>query len=118
MATSIGFIGLGNMGNPMAGNVLKNGFPLTVYDKVPKTMENLVAAGAKGASSAKEVVDASEVVLTCLPGSPEVEDLYLGANGLLEIAKAGTVLVHLSSVQPSPQRKPEARAKAGGMLIR
>lgn len=115
MATSVGFIGLGNMGNPMATNILKNGFSLTVYDKVPKTMENLVAAGAKGASSAKEVVEASEVVLTCLPGSPEVEDLYLGAGGILEIAKAGSVLVDLSSVLPSTPRKLEARAKARGV---
>jgi 3-hydroxyisobutyrate dehydrogenase len=115
MATSVGFIGLGNMGNPMATNILKNGFSLTVYDKVPKTMENLVAAGAKGASSAKEVVEASEVVLTCLPGSPEVEDLYLGAGGILEIARAGSVLVDLSSVLPSTPRKLEARAKARGV---
>jgi 2-hydroxymethylglutarate dehydrogenase len=115
MATAIGFIGLGNMGNPMAANILKNGFTVTVFDKVPKTMENLVAAGAKAASSAKEVVDASEVVLTCLPGSPEVEDLYLGANGLLELAKAGSVLVDLSSVLPSTPRKLEARAKARGV---
>ena len=115
MATSVGFIGLGNMGNPMATNILKNGFPMTVFDKVPKTMENLVAAGAKGASSAKEVVDASEVVLTCLPGTPEVEDLYLGASGLLEIAKAGMALVDLSSVLPSTPRKLEARAKARGI---
>ena len=115
MATSVGFIGLGNMGNPMAMNILKNGFAMTVFDKVPKTMENLVAAGAKGASSAKEVLDASEVVLTCLPGTPEVEDLYLGASGLLEIAKAGTAHVDLSSVLPSTPRKLEARAKARGL---
>jgi len=115
MATSVGFIGLGNMGNPMAMNVLKNGFPMTVFDKVPKTMENLVAAGAKGASSAKEVVDASEVVLTCLPGSPEVEDLYLGASGLVEIAKYGSAFVDLSSVLPSTPRKVEARAKERGV---
>ena len=49
MAVSVGFIGLGNMGNPMAGNVLKNGFPMTVFDKNPKAMENLVKAGAKAA---------------------------------------------------------------------
>ena len=77
MAVAVGFIGLGNMGNPMAGNVLKSGFPLTVYDKNPKAMENLVRSGAKAAASAKEAVESAEVVLTSLPGSPEVEALYL-----------------------------------------
>src|SRR5687767_14900536 len=115
MAVSVGFIGLGNMGNPMASNVLKNGFPMTVFDLNPKAMENLVQAGAKGAASARQVVESAEVLLTCLPGSPEVEALYLGAGGLLELAKPGGVLVDLSSVLPSTPRKLEPRAKARGV---
>jgi 2-hydroxymethylglutarate dehydrogenase len=115
MAVSVGFIGLGNMGNPMASNVLKSGFPMTVFDKNPKAMENLIQAGAKGASSAKQVVDSAEVLLTCLPGSPEVEALYLDAGGLIELAKRGTVLVDLSSVLPSTPRKLEPRATARGV---
>ena len=115
MVVSVGFIGLGNMGNPMASNVLKNGFPLTVFDKNPKTMENLVQAGAKAAASAKQVIESAEVILTCLPGSPEVEGLYLDPGGLVELAKPGTVLVDLSSVLPSTPRKLEPRAKARGV---
>ena len=115
MAASVGFIGLGNMGNPMASNVLKNGYALTVFDKNAKAMQNLVEAGAKAASSAKQVIENAEVVLTCLPGSPEVEGLYLGAGGLLELAKTGTVLVDMSSVLPSTPRKLEARAKERGI---
>jgi 3-hydroxyisobutyrate dehydrogenase len=115
MAVSVGFIGLGNMGNPMAANVLKNGFPVTVFDKNPRTMENLVQAGAKAASSAKQVAESAEILLTCLPGSPEVEALYLEAGGLIEIAKSGTVLVDLSSVLPSTPRKLEPRATARGL---
>lgn len=115
MAVAVGFIGLGNMGNPMAGNVLKSGFPLTVYDKNPKTMENLVRSGAKGAASAKQVVESAEVVLTSLPGSPEVEALYLEAGGLIENAKPGSVLVDLSSVLPSTPRKLEPMARARGV---
>ena len=115
MAVSVGFIGLGNMGNPMASNVLKNGFPMTVFDKNPKTMENLVEAGAKAAASAKQVVESAEVILTCLPGSPEVEGLYLDQGGLVELAKPGTVLVDLSSVLPSTPRKLEPRAEARGV---
>ncbi|HKA45753.1 MAG TPA: NAD(P)-dependent oxidoreductase [Burkholderiales bacterium] len=115
MAIPAGFIGLGNMGNPMAGNVLKNGFPLTVYDKNPRTMENLLRSGAKGAASARQVAEAAEVVLTSLPGSPEVEALYLEPGGLVDVAKPGSVLVDLSSVLPSTPRKIEPRAKARGV---
>jgi 2-hydroxymethylglutarate dehydrogenase len=115
MAVSVGFIGLGNMGNPMAANVLKNGFPMTVFDKNPKAMENLVAAGAKGARSPKEVAESVEVLLSCLPGSPEVEDLYLGAGGVMAAAKAGNVIVDMSSVLPTTPRKLEPLAKARGV---
>jgi 3-hydroxyisobutyrate dehydrogenase len=115
MAVSVGFIGLGNMGNPMAANVLKNGFPVTVFDKNPRTMENLVQAGAKAASSAKQVAESAEILLTCLPGSPEVEALYLEAGGLIEFAKPGSALVDLSSVLPSTPRKLEPRATARGL---
>ena len=115
MAVSVGFIGLGNMGNPMAVNVLKAGFPMTVFDKNPQTMENLVQGGAKAAASAKQVVGSAEVVLTSLPGSPEVEEVYLAPGGLVELAKPGNVLVDLSSVLPSTPRKIEPRAKARGV---
>ena len=115
MAVSVGFIGLGNMGNPMASNVLKNGFPMTVFDQNPKTMESLVQAGTKAAASAKQVAESAEVILTCLPGSPEVEGLYLDQGGLVELAKPGTVLVDLSSVLPSTPRKLELHAKARGV---
>jgi len=115
MAVSVGFIGLGNMGNPMAGNVLKNGFPVTVFDKNPKAMENLVKAGATAGASARQVVESVEVLLTCLPGSPEVEELYLGPGGLVERAKPGNVLVDMSSVLPSTPRKLEPLARARGV---
>ena len=115
MAVSVGFIGLGNMGNPMAGNILKSGFPVTVFDKNPKAMENLVQAGAKAGASARQVVENVEVLLTCLPGTPEVETLYLEPGGLVELAKPGNVLVDLSSVLPSTPRKIEPRARARGV---
>ena len=70
MTIAVGFVGLGNMGNPMALNVLRNGFPLTVFDLNPKAMQNVVDAGAKGASSAAGVLANCEVLLTCLPGTP------------------------------------------------
>src|SRR5713101_7452589 len=115
MALSVGFIGVGNMGNPMAGNVLKAGFSMTVFDMNPKATENLIQAGAKRAASAQETVDASEVVLTSLPASPDVEAMYLDKGGLVERAKPGTILIDLSSVLPSTPRKIEPKAKARGV---
>jgi len=115
MAPSVGFIGVGNMGNPMAGNVLKAGFPMLVFDLNPKAMENLIQGGARRASSAQEVVESSEIVLTSLPASPDVEAMYLESGGLVERAKPGTILVDLSSVLPSTPRKIEPKAKARGV---
>jgi 2-hydroxymethylglutarate dehydrogenase len=115
MATSVGFIGVGNMGNPMAANILKAGFPMTVFDLNPKVMENLIKAGAKAAGSARAVVENAEVVLTSLPASPDVEKAYLEPGGLIERAKSGTVLIDLSSVLPSTPRKIEPVAKAKGV---
>ncbi len=115
MAVSVGFIGVGNMGNPMAANVLKAGFPMTVFDKIAKAMENLVKAGATAAGSAREVVERSEIILTSLPASPDVEAAYLEPGGLIASAKAGTILIDLSSVLPSTPRKIEPVAKAKGV---
>src|SRR5712691_3695288 len=115
MAVSVGFIGVGNMGNPMASNILKNGFKMKVFDLSPKAMENLVQAGAQRSASAREVVEGSEIVLTCLPASPDVEALYLDAGGLVDCAKPGTILIDLSSVLPSTPRKIEPRARDRGV---
>ena len=115
MAVTVGFIGVGNMGNPMAYNVLKASFPMTVFDMNPKAMENLLQAGAKRAGSPREVVENSEIVFTSLPASPDVEAVYLDAGGLVDRAKPGTILIDLSSVLPSTPRKIEPRAKARGV---
>lgn len=115
MAISVGFVGVGNMGNPMALNVLRKGFPLTVFDLNAKAMENLVEAGAKAGASAADVVKNVDVLVTSLPGSPEVEAFYLSAGGAIELAKPGAALVDLSSVLPSTPRKIEAQAKKRGL---
>jgi 3-hydroxyisobutyrate dehydrogenase-like beta-hydroxyacid dehydrogenase len=114
MAVTVGFIGVGNMGNPMAANVLK-AFPMIVFDMNAKAMENLIQGGAKRAGSAREVVENAEIVFTSLPASPDVEAIYLDAGGLVDRAKPGTILIDLSSVLPSTPRKIEPRAKARGV---
>jgi 3-hydroxyisobutyrate dehydrogenase len=115
MAVSVGFIGVGNMGNPMAGNVLKAGFPMTVFDKSARAMDNLVQAGARAAASVDDVAKSADIILTCLPMSPDVEGLYLGPGGLIEKARPGTILIDLSSVLPSTPRKLEPAARARGL---
>jgi 3-hydroxyisobutyrate dehydrogenase-like beta-hydroxyacid dehydrogenase len=115
MTKSVGFIGLGNMGNPMALNLLKKGYAVTVFDMNPKAAANLIEAGAKGAASAAEAIANADVVFTSLPGTPEVEPFYLAPGGAVEKAKAGAVLIDLSSVLPSTPRIIEAAAKARGL---
>ncbi len=115
MTQSVGFIGLGNMGNPMAGNVLKQGHALTVYDKNSAAMANLVAAGAKAAASAAQIAGNCDIVLTCVPGSPESESLHLGDDGVIAKMRPGSVLVDLSSVLPTTPRKLHPAAKARGV---
>src|SRR5262249_12128124 len=117
MAVTVGFIGVGNMGNPMAGNVLKAGFPMTVYDKHGPAVKNLIDGGAKEGRSAQDVGERSEIALPCLPASPDVEALSLDAGGLVERAKPGNVLIDLSSVLPSTPRKIEPRAKERGVFF-
>jgi len=100
MKQKIGFIGLGVMGKPMARNLLKAGYPLVVYDIRPEPVEELVKAGADRASSPKEVAEKSEVIITMLPDSPDVEEVILGEKGVLEGAKRGSIIIDMSSIAP------------------
>jgi 2-hydroxy-3-oxopropionate reductase len=111
----IGFIGLGIMGKPMALNVLKAGYSLTVHDVNPAPVKELAAAGAKAGRSAKEVAAASEAVITMLPNSPEVKEAVLGKDGVLEGAKPGTILVDMSSIAPLAAREISRRAGEKGV---
>jgi 2-hydroxy-3-oxopropionate reductase len=114
----IGFIGLGIMGKPMAMNLLKAGYSLTVYDIVPERIKEVVKAGAKAGSSSKDVAEKSEIIITMLPNSPEVKDAVLGVDGVLDGAKAGTILIDMSSIAPlaSQEVAKEADKKAVSML--
>ena len=100
MKRKIGFIGLGAMGNHMAKNLIKAGYDLTVYDLNPKPVEELVSLGAKKAKSCAETAKAGEVVITMLPADDDVKSAVLGPEGVLEGAKAGTVLIDMSSIAP------------------
>lgn len=100
----IGFIGLGIMGKPMAKNLLKAGYPLTVYTLEPETVREMEHLGAAGARSNREVAERSDVILTMVPNSPQVREAVLGENGALEGMKPGTILVDTSSINPDESR--------------
>ena len=110
----IGFIGLGNMGNPMCRNLLKHGHALKVYDVVPDLVKKLEKEGCEVASSAAECARDVEIVVTMLPSSPHVRSVYLGEYGLLKGAKAGTPLVDSSTIDPLTAREVAMDAKAKG----
>ncbi len=98
---TIGFIGLGIMGRPMAGHLLNAGYALTVHDRNRGPMDELAALGAQTAASPKAVAAHSQVVITMLPDSPDVEAVALGENGLIEGLSAGAVHIDMSSIAPS-----------------
>ena len=113
----IGFIGLGIMGNPMAKNLLKAGYSLTVYDIVPEKIDDVVKAGAQAGSSNKDVAQKSDIVITMLPNSPEVKEAVLGADGVLDGAKPGTILVDMSSIAPLASKEVSQRAGEKGVVV-
>src|SRR5580765_6020265 len=105
MAQTIGFIGLGIMGRPMAKNLLKAGYPLVVHSRSQAPVQELVTAGAKAASSAKDVARQVDVVITMLPNSPDVELVALGRDGLIEGVKSGQLYLDLSTISPLVSQK-------------
>ncbi len=113
----IGFIGLGIMGKPMAKNLLKAGYSLTVYDIIPEKIDDVVEAGAKAGSSSKEVAEKSEAIITMLPNSPDVKEAVLGKNGVLEGAKPGTILIDMSSIAPLASKEVAEKAKEKGVTV-
>ena len=115
MAERIGFVGLGIMGKPMAKNLLKAGYSLTVYDIVGEHMEEVVTDGAAGASSSKEVAAAADRTITMLPDSADSEAAILGPDGVLEGAKPGSVILDMSSIAPLVSQKIAAECAKKGV---
>ena len=110
----VGFIGLGTMGQPMAGNLMRAGHDLTVYDLREEASDTLVSQGARIAVSPAEVARASQIVFTSLPGPREVEETLLGQSGILEGAQAGMTFVDLSTNSPASVRSLHARLRESG----
>jgi 2-hydroxy-3-oxopropionate reductase len=101
----VGYIGLGLMGKSIARNILKAGFPLVVHNRSRAAVDELVAEGATAASSPKDVAGQVDVVFTNLPDTPDVEQVVLGENSILEGAHAGLIYVDNSTIKPASARR-------------
>ncbi len=115
MPEKIGFIGLGIMGKPMAKNLLKAGYSLTVYDIVGDSMEEVVTDGAAGSASSREVAEATDKIITMLPDSADSETAILGPGGVLEGASAGSIVIDMSSIAPSVSQRIAAECAKKGV---
>jgi len=105
MKMRVGFIGLGVMGKPMAKRILEAGYPLTVWNRTRWKMEELVKLGAQGAESPKDVAEKSDVVITMVTDSPDVEEVVLGPSGVIEGAREGLILIDMSTISPEVTRR-------------
>ncbi|HYI18491.1 MAG TPA: 2-hydroxy-3-oxopropionate reductase [Solirubrobacteraceae bacterium] len=101
MSETVGFIGLGVMGAPMAGNLMEAGHSLVVHSRSPEPVDALAEAGAETAQSPREVAERADVVITMLPDSPAVEAVVLGDDGVLAGASEGDLLVDMSTIHPT-----------------
>ena len=110
----VGFIGLGIMGKPMARNLMKAGYSLVVHNRSRAAVEELSQDGAQAAETAQEVAKRSEVIITMLPDSPDVELVYTSDEGILAGAQTGMLLIDMSSISPLVARKLAAEAEKRG----
>ena len=114
----VGFIGLGIMGKPMSQNLLKAGYPVTVYNRSRPAVDALVSSGAVAASSPREVAEKSDVVITIVTDTPDVQHVILGENGVLKGARKGLVVIDMSTISPKVTRAISAElAKAGAQML-
>jgi 2-hydroxy-3-oxopropionate reductase len=111
---TVGFIGLGIMGQPMALNLLRAGFPLVVHNRTRAKEEQLVSEGASAAESPRAVAASCDVVITMLPDSPDVEAVYFGEDGVVAGARSGQLLIDMSSIAPAVARSVAAAASSVG----
>src|SRR5215207_2408236 len=114
MSQTVGFIGLGVMGRPMARNLLKRGFALVVNSRSRGPIDELAAAGAKPALSPADVAGATERIVTMLPDGPDVEKVLTSANGVFAAMQPGTIIIDMSTIAPATARRMASEAAARG----
>ena len=114
MAATIGFIGLGLMGKPMALNLLKKGFPVVAHSRSRGPVDEAIAAGATAAGSPAEVARSASVIITMLPDGPDVAKVLEADSGVFSAMSKGTVIVDSSTIAPATAKRLAARAKELG----
>jgi 2-hydroxy-3-oxopropionate reductase len=114
---TVGFIGLGIMGKPMAHNLLKAGYALVAHNRSRGAVDELAKEGAKAAMSPQAVASQSEVIITMVPDSPDVEMVVAGANGVFAGAKAGSLIIDMSTISPIVARKLAKEAEVRGLTM-
>ncbi len=112
---NVGFVGLGTMGLPMAVNLIRAGYTVTVYDLRESAVERAVAEGARRAESVGELSRTNGIVVTMLPDVPEVEAVMTGQDGILENARSATIVIEMSTIHPDTTRKLADYAKTKGI---
>jgi 2-hydroxy-3-oxopropionate reductase len=117
MPDTIGFIGLGIMGRPMAHNLLKASFPLVVQNRHPEVTEEFLAAGAQAIALPRDIAASCNVVITMLPGPAQVEEVLVGAGGVIEGAHAGLVAIDMSTIAPVVASTLAARLTGHGVNL-
>jgi len=115
--TTVGFIGLGIMGGPMAANLVKAGFEVVGHNRSPDPVRRLVDAGGRGAASVAEAVASADVVVTMVPDSPDVEAVALGADGVYASARPGTLHVDMSTIRPDVARRLAEAGRERGLRV-
>ena len=116
MPETIGFIGLGVMGRPMARNLLKRGYSLVVQSRSRGPVDDLVAAGATAAASAAEVASRTTRIVTMLPDGPDVEAVLLGTDGVFSSLQPATIVIDMSTIAPAVARRMSREAAARGAV--
>ncbi|MEM2601672.1 MAG: NAD(P)-dependent oxidoreductase [Candidatus Bathyarchaeia archaeon] len=112
--TRVGWIGTGVMGKPMCGHILRAGYRVTLYNRTKAKAEELIARGAKWAGSPREVAEEADVIFTMVGYPEDVREVYLGPNGILAGAKRGSIMIDMSTSQPSLAVEIYSKAKAIG----
>ena len=111
----VGFIGLGIMGKPMASNLIRKGYTLTVFNRSKKPIDELASIGASAADSPKEVAVKSDIILDIVTDAPDVEQVLFGQGGVVEGAHRGTIMIDMSTNSPAAARSFSSKLEERGI---
>ncbi|XP_028606034.1 3-hydroxyisobutyrate dehydrogenase, mitochondrial isoform X2 [Podarcis muralis] len=115
--TAVGFIGLGNMGNPMAKNLVKHGYPVIAYDVFPEACKEFQDLGSQVTDSPADVADKADRIITMLPSNANAIEVYVGSNGILKKVKKGSLLIDSSTIDPAVSKDLAKEAEKMGAVF-